>query len=35
MCDQLYKPNQNSFEKHDASMDRRIFLVGGVGVSFG
>ena len=34
MCDQLYKPNQNSLEKH-ASMERRRFLVAGLGVGFG
>ena len=35
MCDQLYKPNQNSLEKHGSSMDRRRFLAAGVGVGFG
>ena len=35
MCDQLYKPNQNSPEKHGSSMDRRRFLVAGVRVGFG
>ena len=35
MCDQLYKPNQNPLEEHGSSMDRRRFLLAGVGVGFG
>lgn len=35
MCDQLYKPNQNSLEKPGSSMDGRRFLVAGIGVGFG
>ena len=35
MCEQLYKPHQNSLEKHGLSMDRRRFVVAGVGVGFG
>jgi hypothetical protein len=35
MCDQLYKPNQKSLEKHGSAMDRRRFLVAGVGGALG
>jgi hypothetical protein len=35
MCDQLYKPDQNSLEKPGSSMDGRRFVVAGVGVGFG
>jgi NAD(P)-dependent dehydrogenase (short-subunit alcohol dehydrogenase family) len=35
MRDQLYKPTQNSLEKHGSSVDRRRFLVTGLGIGFG
>jgi hypothetical protein len=35
MCDQLYKPNQKSLEKHGSAMDRRRFPVAGVGGALG